>query len=79
MTDEHQDGHEHPLEAEYLSPTDATVVEIAEDESGEGSIRVDLIVPCPTCSEPVRAIAQVEAAVDADIDLPIEDVEDLYD
>ena len=75
MTRDQADEHEHELDAEYLAAADATIVDIYEDES----LRIDAVLPCPTCSEPVRASARVDAVVDADVDLPIDDSEDVYD
>ncbi|WP_049927674.1 hypothetical protein [Halopiger goleimassiliensis] len=74
MASDHDGDHEHELEAEYLSPSDATVLEI-EDE--DGGLRLEVVLPCPTCNEPVRASAPVESVVDADVELPVDD--SIYD
>ena len=73
---EYESDHEHDLEAEYLSANDATPVEIYADG---GAVIVDFIVPCPTCSDPLRLSARVTELAEADVDLPLEDESDLYD
>ena len=73
---DHDHGHEHDLEAEYLSANDATPVEIYAEN---GSVLVDLLVPCPTCSDPLRLSARVTEITEADVDLPLEDEADPYD
>ncbi|QIO25108.1 hypothetical protein [Haloarcula sp. JP-L23] len=76
MTSDYTRDHEHELEAEYLSAADAVVLDIYE---ADGALFVDVVVPCPTCSEPLRASARVREVVDADIEFPIDDAEDVYD
>ena len=76
MDSDHARDHEHELEAEYLSASDATVLEIY---SSDGSLVVDLIVPCPTCSDPLQVSARVEAVSEAELDVPLDDAEDPYD
>lgn len=76
MSPDHVTEHEHELEAEYLTAIDASILEIVERD---GSIVVDVVVPCPTCSAPLRASARVEEVTEADVELPLEDAEDTYD
>lgn len=76
MTAPDAQDHEHDLEAAYLSARDATVVDIYEDD---GALFVAVVVPCPTCSEPLRATARVERVTETDLELPLEDAEDVYD
>lgn len=76
MTYEYTRDHEHELEAKYLSARDAAVLDIFEEGN---SLLLDVVVPCPTCSEPLRVSARVEEVFEADIELPIEDAEDFYD
>ena len=73
MAPDHDD-HEHELEAEYLSARDATVLGVEDEDDG---LRLEVIVPCPTCNEPLRASARVDSVVEADVDLPIDD--SIYD
>lgn len=73
---EYDHAHEHDLEAEYLAAADATPVEIYTDD---GSVLVDLLVPCPTCSDPLRLSARVTEVTEAEVELPLEDESDLYD
>lgn len=76
MTAEYVRNHEHELEAEYLSARDATVVDVhAEGES----LFVDVVVPCPQCSVPLRVSAHVREVSEADLELPLDDAEDVYD
>lgn len=76
MTYEYTRDHEHELEAKYLSASDAAVLDIYEEDD---SLFIDVGIPCPTCSEPLRVSARVEEVFEADIELPIEDAEDFYD
>lgn len=70
MTYEYVNDHEHALEAEYLSASDAASLEFYESD---GSLWVDTVVPCPTCSETLRLSASVRAVVDSDVELPLYD------
>lgn len=80
MADEHapeyDSEHEHELDADYLTASDATVLEIS---AAEGSLAVDLVVPCPTCSEPLRLSTRVTEVTEAAMDLPLDDAADPYD
>lgn len=76
MTYGHANDHEHELEAEYLSAADAAVLDIYDSD---GSLFIDVVVPCPTCSDPLRASARVEEIVEADVEFPLDDAEDIYD
>lgn len=75
MTYDYAGDHEHELEAEYLSPADAVVLDLYD---ADGSLFLDAVVPCPECSDPLRISARVQEVVDADVEFPI-DSEDLYD
>ncbi|WP_137291106.1 hypothetical protein [Natronorubrum halophilum] len=76
MTVNEAETHEHELDAEYLSAADLTVFEIYP---ADDSLRIDLVVPCPTCSEPLRVTTRVTAVAEADIELPLDDAADPYD
>jgi hypothetical protein len=67
---------EHPLDAEFLYPSDAAVVDLF-DRDGELAIR--LALPCPECGETIELTAEVGAAREADYELPLEDAEEQYD
>lgn len=70
MAPDTRNEHEHDLEAEYLYPSDADVLEIRE---GDGGIVVEFALPCPECNEALRLTATVDSVVDADIELPLDD------
>ena len=76
MAPEYATEHDHDLEAEYLTAADATVLEIAD---ADGSPTVDLVVPCPTCGDPLRLSARVEEVTETEMELPLDDAEDQYD
>ena len=76
MSADYANEHEHDLDPEYLSAADATTLEIS---STDGGLDVDLIVPCPDCSDPLRLSAAVHEVTEADVDLPLDDVADPYD
>ncbi|WP_247002055.1 hypothetical protein [Halosolutus gelatinilyticus] len=76
MTDEYANEHEHDLEAEYLSASDATVLDIYYRDT---SPTIDVVVPCPSCSDPLRVSARVDEVVETDMELPIDDSEGVYD
>ena len=65
---------EHDLDAEYLYPSDADVLDIYADEGG---IRVTLAIACPECGEPLSLDAPVERVEEGDFELPLDD--ELYD
>lgn len=69
-------SHEHELEAEYLSPTDAEILEI---EAGEQGLQLHVAVPCPECGQTLALDAPVSAISEIDLELPLEDAEDSYD
>ena len=70
MTYDYVREHEHELEAEYLSAMDAASLEIYEED---GSLWIDTIVPCPTCSEPLQLSARVHRVAESDVELPLYD------
>lgn len=76
MTYDYARDHEHELEAEYLSPADATILDVYQADE---SLFIDVVVPCPTCSDPLRASARVREIVDADVEFPLDDSDDVYD
>ncbi|MFC6835056.1 hypothetical protein [Halomarina ordinaria] len=67
-------GHE--LDAEYLYPADAVVLELYEMS---GTLRVRLAVPCPECDEAVELDTRVERTATASVEVPLDDSEDQYD
>ena len=65
---------DHDLDAEYLYPSDADVLDIYD---GEGGLRVTLAIACPECGEALSLDASVETVEEGDFELPLDD--DLYD
>lgn len=76
MPAEYASDHEHELDADYLAAADATILEIS---SADDSPVVELVVPCPTCSAPLRLSARVHDVAEAEMDLPLDDAADPYD
>lgn len=76
MSYDHASGHEHELDDEYLSASDLIVLDVYD---ADGSLFLDAVVPFPTCSDPLRISARVQEVVDADVEFPIDDSEDVYD
>lgn len=69
-------NHEHELEAEYLSPSDAEVLEIEPDGDG---IALRIAVPCPECGQSLALDTAISSVSEIDLELPLEDAEDSYD
>ncbi len=69
-------NHGHELEAEYLSTTDAAVLEI---DSDDGGLQFRIAVPCPECGQTLALDAPVTSISEIDLELPLEDAEDSYD
>lgn len=70
MTYDYARDHEHELHAEYLSAADAASLEIYE---ADGSLWINTVVPCPTCSEPLELSARVREVTESDVELPLYD------
>ncbi len=69
-------NHEHELEAEYLSPADAEVLDVAP---GNGGVDLSVAVPCSECGQTLALDAPVAGISEIDLELPLEDAEDSYD
>jgi len=67
---------DHDLDPEYLYPSDGQLLEIFED-AGDTVFRIAL--PCPECDQAVEVTARTESVEEADLELPLEDTEDVYD
>lgn len=67
---------DHELDAEYLYPADAQILEIA-DRDGEPTFTV--AVPCPECDQPLELTLTVESIEESALSLPLDDAEDVYD
>lgn len=72
----HPSDHRHDLEAEYLSPSDAAILEI---ESADSGLELHVAVPCPECGQSLALDTTVEKISEIDLELPLEDAEDSYD
>jgi hypothetical protein len=62
------------LDAEFLYPSDADVLDISNDD---GDILVRLAVPDPETGEGLELTARVESIEEGDFELPLDD--ELYD
>jgi hypothetical protein len=69
-------AHEHDLDPEFLDPIDAIVLAIFEDDGG---LAIRFGIPCPECGESVEAVANVTEIEASDLELPLDDVEEVYD
>jgi hypothetical protein len=68
--------HAHDVDAEYLFPADARVVDLYELED---DLRVTVAVPCPECDETLALDGSVETVVEESLEVPLEEADDLYD
>ncbi len=68
------DDNEYDLDAEYLYPSDADVLEIFESN---GEVRIRLAVPDPETGDGLVVEAVVESVEKGDFELPLDD--DRYD
>lgn len=69
---------DHELDAEYLYPADATILDLYEDPETE-SLAIRFGLPCPDCETTVELIATVDHIGETDLEIPIEDTEEEYD
>ncbi|QLD84257.1 hypothetical protein HWV23_00555 [Natronomonas halophila] len=65
---------DHDLDAEYLHPGDADILEFYE---ADGGLRATLALPCPDCSEALELDLGVDTVEEGDFELPLSD--ELYD
>lgn len=70
MTYDYARDHEHELSSEFLSPSDAEVLDIYE--SGN-TLKVDVAVHCPQCSETLALTASVDSVTAAETTLPLDE------
>jgi hypothetical protein len=68
--------HEHDLDAGYLHPSDAEVLDLYRED---GALRVRLLVPCTDCDRPLELDTAVESVETADLEYPVDDAADPYD
>lgn len=62
----------HTLDGAYLTTSDAAVTELR----GEGEeFRVDLVVVCQDCGQPLELTLREESRVETDVDFPLDDAE----
>jgi hypothetical protein len=69
-------SRDRPLDAEFLYPSDAAVVDLFDGPDG---LAIRLALPRPECGDPLELTADVETVREADYELPLEDAEELYD
>lgn len=65
-------GCDHELDGEYLTTTDAAVTDL--HGTGEG-FRIDVIVTCQDCGQPLELTLVEESRVETDVDFPLDDAE----
>ncbi|WP_440992035.1 hypothetical protein [Haloarchaeobius baliensis] len=53
-----------------------SVLELSEEGD---SLAIDIVVPCPTCSRALRISTRAQAVVETALELPLDDVDELYD
>jgi hypothetical protein len=67
---------DHELDAEFLYPSDAAVLDLYE---ANDDVLVQFAVPCPECDQSLELTARVESVEEAALSLPLDDAEDVYD
>jgi hypothetical protein len=67
---------DHDLEAEYLYPVDADVLDLVDGPNG---LAIRFALPCPDCGQALELEADVRGMKESDIDLPLDDAEEQYD
>ncbi|WP_411714641.1 hypothetical protein [Natronomonas sp.] len=65
---------DHELDAEFLHPSDADVLEIADHDGG---LQVKFALACPECGHSLVLESAVESVEEGEFDLPLDD--ELYD
>lgn len=70
-----RDDSAESLDAEYLYPSDADVLDISNDE--DGGIRIRIAVPDPETGDGLVLEATVESIEEGDFELPLDD--EIYD
>jgi hypothetical protein len=60
----------HDLDAEFLYPSDADVLDIYEETDG---LRVKFALPCPECGAALEIDASIESVTEGDFELPLDD------
>lgn len=67
---------DHPLDAEYLYPSDVDVLDFV-DRGGTPVLRVAF--PCPECGQALETDLPITETSESTLELPLEDVEEQYD
>lgn len=68
---------DHPLDTEYLYPSDAVVLDLYEKPDGAIALRIG--VPCPECEVTLELTTVVEEVGETDLEIPLEDTKEAYD
>lgn len=63
---------DHELDGEYLTTSDAAI----NDVYGAGEeFRIDVVVTCQDCGQPLELTMREESRVETDVDFPLDDAE----
>lgn len=63
---------DHELDGEYLTTTDAAVTDLR----GQGeAFRIDVVVTCQDCGQPLELTLVEESRVETDVSFPLDDAE----
>ncbi|MFC6733453.1 MULTISPECIES: hypothetical protein [unclassified Haladaptatus] len=68
----------HPLDAEFLYPSDAEVLAIEQRDDSDALV-VTLALPCPECGHDLRVETQVSSVEETVMEARMEDPQDTYD
>lgn len=63
---------DHELDGEYITNSDAAVTDVYG--VGDG-LRIDIVVACPDCGQPLELTMHEESRAERDVDFPLDDAE----
>lgn len=69
---------DHNLDAEYLYPSDAVVLELYDDPEVD-TLGIRFALPCPDCDATLELTATVDHIGETELQPPIEEEDDIYD